>query len=1292
MAHDSRRPNRRKQVSRLRAAMTARERLQAGAPARLLLIIGFTCVAAVLGVGASVFAYSYVHMQTGSVGVLMIGQSRPPIGAVAAFTFDASGPTQIDVSARGNNAGCSGTQCPVYDAGGFLTFDGRQNFLKINDSDDFSNLGQWTIVGWFRQSSGGQLVSSGAGGVSVYPLVTKSRGIAERPDVDVSFFVGVTADGKLAADFEDRNTAANHPAIGATALSAGTWHQFAAVFTGTALQVYADGTLSGSANVSVLPAVNSVVPVGIGTSFDERSVASGFFAGSLDEVEIYRQAFNAEEVRYKFQTHGLVAHLPLDDRATAQPDGGLYANTARCNGASCPTWTEDGRVFAAYQFDGVDDFFEMLDTPTLNLTEYTLALWFRATNPQARTQAVLGRGEDWAKDKAQWVIEINDPSNPRKVQLWYEATDDSDFYFPSKTDIASNTWYHVAVTRSNNGTVRLYLNGVLEHESVASVGPAVVAAPVLIGARTNTPNTYQDYFTGTIDDVRVYRQVLAANDIAYLYNLRTSFTQCQDQVDNDGDSLIDLADPGCKIPTDNNEAIATTQCQDGKDNDGDGLTDLADPGCKIPTDNNEAIATTQCQDGKDNDGDGLADLLDPGCRVATDNNEAIATTQCQDKKDNDSDIVIDLADPGCTVALGNDESAATTQCQDGKDNDSDGLTDLADPGCKIPTDNNEAIATTQCQDGKDNDGDGLVDLRDPGCVVATGNDESAATTACQDKKDNDGDGLTDMDDPGCSEPGDGDETNSISINLVNVGDTWKYFKGLQTPANWNQPSLDDSTWLSGPTGIGYDDGDDATQLGDMRGSYVTVYARKAFTLNRPDVYKKLELTVDYDDGFVAYLNGTEVARRKMGTAGTAVNKDTLAESHDAGAPETIVLPTGALIAGRNVLAVEVHNTAITSSDLSFIPSLKASQVVVDCRSIDADADGYFAPRDPGCGGGALVDCNDSNPRIFPGNNNAYCDCNDRDGFPQGRSEILGNAVDENCDGQVFECFASYPAGTTRPAECSTSNPPPRIGSFGGNLNESSGVIASHQYPGVFWVHNDSGDSNRIFATYEDGRVIREVTVDIGGVSMSGADWEDISLDPKTNEIWIADFGNNCNCRSDLKLWKVTEPNPFSDTVTARAVRYDFKYPDGSHNAEALFVWKARPYVDADINIPYIVIKGGTAGVYTFSPELKSGVTLKKIATFNSGGVLVTGADISDDGRRLALVNHGFGGAGYHWIMERSADSQDVADFFKVAAWTKTFVNEQTEEVTFLPNSYSLMTGSEQRSLWRLDPWYYEPAK
>ena len=105
--------------------------------------------------------------------------------------------------------------------------------------------------------------------------------------------------------------------------------------------------------------------------------------------------------------------------------------------------------------------------------------------------------------------------------------------------------------------------------------------------------------------------------------------QCNDGIDNDGDGLVDLKDPGCANAEDNDEynepPQTTTQCSDGVDNDGDGLVDLIDPGCANAEDNDETdnpTQTIQCNDGVDNDGDGLIDLADPDCENALDNNES----------------------------------------------------------------------------------------------------------------------------------------------------------------------------------------------------------------------------------------------------------------------------------------------------------------------------------------------------------------------------------------------------------------------------------------------------------------------------------------------------------------------------------------------------------------------------------------------------------------------------------------------------------------------------------------------
>jgi hypothetical protein len=218
---------------------------------------------------------------------------------------------------------------------------------------------------------------------------------------------------------------------------------------------------------------------------------------------------------------------------------------------------------------------------------------------------------------------------------------------------------------------------------------------------------------------------------------------CADGVDNDGDGLVDGADPDCREPT-------VRRCADGVDNDGDGLVDGSDPGCKSPDDDDEF---DRCADGVDNDGDGLVDGADPDCEPGSGGEQK--TPACADGVDNDGDGLVDLADPGCRDAGDRSERFS---CEDGIDNDGDGRIDFpADPGCSSATDNSEGgePAAESCADGIDNDRDGLTDGDDPDCEEPG----QPPKPACSDGVDNDGDGKVDAADPGCSSPEDDDETD-----------------------------------------------------------------------------------------------------------------------------------------------------------------------------------------------------------------------------------------------------------------------------------------------------------------------------------------------------------------------------------------------------------------------------------------------------------------------------------------------------------------------------------------------------
>ena len=206
--------------------------------------------------------------------------------------------------------------------------------------------------------------------------------------------------------------------------------------------------------------------------------------------------------------------------------------------------------------------------------------------------------------------------------------------------------------------------------------------------------------------------------------------------------------------------------------------------------------------------------------------------------------------------------------------------------------------------------------------------------------------------------GQGDFTLNIGaapippLPLVNYNDTWRYHLGTNAPqADWktqiDDGEFDAQLWGSGPGGFGYEDGDDNTVLLNMSNRCSTLYIRKVFELPAGvDPSRTLRLTMDWDDGFIAWIDGTEVARSPNAPAGepphTAVSAP---PNHEASRGPSGNPPTtydlgsvgSRLSPGFHVLAIMGLNGASNSSDFSLIADL-----VVTGTFGGAEADGYFA--------------------------------------------------------------------------------------------------------------------------------------------------------------------------------------------------------------------------------------------------------------------------------------------------------------------------------------------------------------
>lgn len=144
---------------------------------------------------------------------------------------------------------------------------------------------------------------------------------------------------------------------------------------------------------------------------------------------------------------------------------------------------------------------------------------------------------------------------------------------------------------------------------------------------------------------------------------------------------------------------------------------------------------------------------------------------------------------------------------------------------------------------------------------------------------------------------------------------WKYeASGSDLGTAWKDPGYDDSGWSSGDAMLGFGENYIVTTLPS---GHITYYFRTTFTLNEdPSTLQSLSLFANYDDGFVAYINGQEVIRREL-PAGT-ITYTTTASSHESGDFEEIDISgyTSALVVGTNLLAVEVHQSSTGSSDVA----------------------------------------------------------------------------------------------------------------------------------------------------------------------------------------------------------------------------------------------------------------------------------------------------------------------------------------------------------------------------------------
>lgn len=185
-----------------------------------------------------------------------------------------------------------------------------------------------------------------------------------------------------------------------------------------------------------------------------------------------------------------------------------------------------------------------------------------------------------------------------------------------------------------------------------------------------------------------------------------------------------------------------------------------------------------------------------------------------------------------------------------------------------------------------------------------------------------------------------------------TADEWQYTLPLVEPSvNWNKPDFNITGWNSGRGGLGFGDNDDVTVVWNGQGAVpVSMYMRHKFTVSDASKIAKAILYMDYDDAFVAYLNGVEIARSGLTGTNPPFNQsgvDHEALMYQGKNPERFEISvdiSSIIEAGDNVLAIQVHNSYAYSSDMTAYAFLYFG--VIDETNLfgERTLDSFFEPE------------------------------------------------------------------------------------------------------------------------------------------------------------------------------------------------------------------------------------------------------------------------------------------------------------------------------------------------------------
>ena len=455
----------------------------------------------------------------------------------------------------------------VHESGRPLLTAATEYALDFDGVDDRVTFGPAPALGaqtftlelWFRRTGSGVSTTTGTGGVTAVPLLTKGRneGTVEGTNLDLNYFLGIDQSTRvLVADFEDMFNGANHPVRGRTAICDNVWYHAAATYdvtTGT-WRLYLNGELEAELIVPAgadprvrEPRSDSIQHAALATAMTSTGTPAGFFRGQIDEARVWNVARTQDEIKEAMGgpllvgLGGLVGRWGLDEGTGTIANssvGAVQGTLQPAAPALPPTWSPGGSGYTPTPLSSVNnglslripgDFVPLeqgpypLASPTpLGASTFTIETWFRRDGLGVSLNTGAGgiasvipmvskgraQGEGTNTD-INYLLGINTVGGGAVLAADFEEgpglAAGLNHAISGVTPIATGTWYHGAVTYDGKD-LQLYLNGLPEGSPITVNRPPRFDSimPAALGSALDAGGNAAGVFTGTLDETRIW--------------------------------------------------------------------------------------------------------------------------------------------------------------------------------------------------------------------------------------------------------------------------------------------------------------------------------------------------------------------------------------------------------------------------------------------------------------------------------------------------------------------------------------------------------------------------------------------------------------------------------------------------------------------------------------------------------------------------------------------------------------------------------------------------------------------